>query len=288
MESKAPSGTAPAVPFSPPLEAGENNLKLEDNAWRVLKGASYRDCSTIIALPTPTEFIHGKVESAIDSLMKPMNQKIGGPIRATESLPLEKIAASGFEVADAYNKVLSMIESSGDLSTWRFLLTVEHDNLPPPDGLVKLVARMYENAKKDEEGRVLKDENGIPQFDFLGIGGLYWTKGFGTGMPMIYGNPKEFPVNFRPQVPIIGELQECRGIAMGFSIWNLTALLKDERLRDGQKWFQTRCSWDPATGASMGTQDLVFCQKALEAGYRFAVDNSVLVGHYDFNTGVIF
>jgi hypothetical protein len=182
-----------------------------------------------------------------------------------------------------------MIKQDAGMSQWRFLLTIEHDNLPPPDGLTKLIQRMYDNCKKDENGKILVNELGIPQFDFLGIGGLYWTKGLETGMPMIYGNPQEHPVNFRPQVPLIDQLQECRGIAMGFSIWNLQALLKDENLgvKDG-KWFQTKCLWDPMKGCELGTQDLVFCQKALEHNYRFAVDTSVKVGHFDFTTGFVY
>jgi hypothetical protein len=287
--SNLPAVSGDAVPPAGPSDpAGVNNVRLEENSWRVIKGASYRDLSTVIVLPTPTEFIHGRVEAAIDGLMRPMNQKLGGPLRISENLPLERLAVAGCEVADAYNQALTAIAANPDLSTWRFLLTVEHDNLPPPDGLIRLQARMYENARTDADGKIQIDEKGIPAFNFLAIGGLYWTKGFGTGMPMIYGHPRELPINFRPQPPLIDALQECRGVAMGFTLWNLQALLKDPRLKKDGKWFTTKCSWDQAKGVELGTQDLVFCTAALQAGYRFAVDTAVKVGHYDFATGVVF
>lgn len=277
---------------SPPVFSspeGVNNASLEEAGFRVLRGGSYRDCSTVMVLPTPSEFIHQKVESAIDGLMKPMNQKIAGPLRIAQGVPLEKVAVTGCEVADAYNQAMQTIQADAEgLAKWRFLLTIEHDNLPPPDGLTKLIQAMYDNCQKDENGRIIVDSRGIPLFTFLGIGGLYWTKGLGTGMPMIYGHPHEHPVNFRPQVPLIDTLQECRGIAMGFTIWNLQALLKDPSLSDKGKWFETKCSWDPQRGSEAGTQDLVFCQKALKSGYRFAVDTSCKVGHFDFTTGFVY
>jgi hypothetical protein len=118
---------------------------------------------------------------------------------------------------------------------------------------------------------------------YAGIGGLYWTKGEG-GMPMIYGNPKEWPINFRPQEPQKDSLQECRGIAMGFSLWDLD-LFKDPKL--GPPWFETKQNYDPSKGVELATQDLAFCQKACEQGYRFAVATDVRVGHVDFATGVV-
>jgi hypothetical protein len=272
---------ASAPSFS--LSHGINNDDLPKAERKVLSGASYRDLSTVIAIPSPTEFIHHRVEGALSALMRPMNQRTAGPFRLACKQPLSLIQAEGFEVADAYNSVLREIEKSPDMSKWKFFLTVEHDNLPPPDGLIALQRAMYDNAELDAKGRLLYDEKGLPMFHFLGIGGLYWVKGEG-GAPMIYGNPKE-PRNFNPQPPVPGALQECHGIAMGFSIFSLQHLLLDKRLRD--PWFESRSSWDPARGISAGTQDLIFCGKARDLGYRFAVDNRVKVGHLDFATGMV-
>lgn len=280
---KAPACSTDTTPQVFTDSEGWHNSDKPKGPWKVIKGASYRDCSTVLVLPTPTEFIHFRVEAAIDGLLKPMNQKFVGPLRMTGKTPLEKVQVVGCEVGDAYNQALAMIAANPELSTYKFMLTVEHDNLPPPDGILKLLSRMYENCQRDEQGRVLKDDKGVWKFDFLAVGALYYCKGEG-GAPMIYGNPKEFPVNFRPQPVIEDSLQECRGVAMGFTIWNLTALLNDKRL--GPPWFETKCEIGPK-GAAVGTQDLVMSGKAVEAGYRFAVDTAIKVGHLDFNSGIV-
>ena len=133
---------------------------------------------------------------------------------------------------------------------------------------------------------MIKDENGVPKFHFLGIGGLYYTKGMEHSQPMIYGHPAEFPINFRPQLPVLDSLQECRGIAMGFTLWNLQALLNDKRL--GPPWYETKQDYIPGAGVSCGTQDLVMCGKALQFGYRFAVDCATRVGHMNLADGLIY
>lgn len=236
---------------------------------RLVQGASYRDLSTIMVLPTRDGVVNDRVRYSLQSLIKPMNQGF-------YDFPMWNL--SGFEVADAYNQAIGEIINHPDLSRMMFLLTVESDNLPPPDGLIRLLADMYAYCDKDADGKVILYD-GRPKFTFGGIGGLYWTKGEG-GMPMVYGNPKEFPANFRPQPVVPGTVQECRGIAQGFSLFSLD-MFKDKRL--GPPWFVTKQSWDEQKGIEMGTQDLQFCEKAAKLGYRFAVDTNVRVGHMDIN-----
>jgi len=151
--------------------------------------------------------------------------------------------------------------SDPELSKWKYILTLEEDNLPPPDGLLKL----YEN---------------IEQYDV--IGGLYWTKGEG-GQPMIYGdiNDKEF--NFRPQPPI-NDIQECNGLGMGFTLFK-TDIFRDERLE--KPWFKTLQEWDSEKGARGYTQDLYFFEKIKKLGYKVACDTRVKVGHYDVEMDVV-
>ena len=144
-----------------------------------------------------------------------------------------------------------MILGHPELKNWKYLLTLEEDNIPPPDGLLKL----YE---------------GIGKYD--AIGGLYWTKGEG-GMPMIYGDPKEMPRNYRPQVPQLDKVQECNGLGMGFTLFKISMFKKVEK-----PWFKTLQNM---------TQDLFFFDKAAKDGFRFAVDNRVKVGHMDPTSGMI-
>jgi hypothetical protein len=135
------------------------------------------------------------------------------------------------------------------------MLTVEEDNLPPPDGLLKL----YENMDR-----------------FDAIGGLYWCKGE-QGQPMIYGNPSEMPKDFRPQLPIADAIQPCNGLGMGFTLFKIAMFKKIEK-----PWFKTM---QGLTGTM--TQDLYFFERAGRAGFRFACDTRIKVGHLDVNTGEI-
>jgi len=109
--------------------------------------------------------------------------------------------------------------------------------------------------------------------EYCAISGLYWTKGYENAQPQIWGDPKDV-LNFRPQVPILNTIQECNGIGMGFALWRLQ-MFKDPKLR--KPWFKTVAD---ATG--VGTQDLYFAGDAKKNNYRFAVDTSCMVGHYDF------
>jgi len=243
----------PETQVDPPAE-GFHNATIEASRERILRGASYRDCSTVGLLPVrESGTLHWKVSVALKSLMVPMNQKFH----------LQYL--EGMEVADAYNAGLRMIFQNPDLKKWRFVLTVEHDNTPPPDALIKAVETMYSGP-------------------WAAVAGLYWTKGEG-GMPMIYGDPLDPIPNFRPLAPKPDQVQECRGVAMGFTLWD-RELFEDKRLWlngatrvEDATWFQTLGEFVPGVGARAGTQDLEFCGRAGGFGYRFCVDNRIRVGH---------
>ena len=171
-----------------------------------------------------------------------------------------RMAAIGMEVGEAFSNAITEIINHPELGTWEYLLTIEHDNIPPPDGLIKLIKRMEENPK------------------YACIGGLYWTKGEG-GVPQIWGDPND-ALNFRPQVPDAnGGLVPCTGTGMGFNLWRLQ-MFKHARLR--KPWFKT-----VADASGVGTQDLYFWSDAVKNGYKAAVDCAVKVGHYDPVTDIV-
>jgi hypothetical protein len=114
---------------------------------------------------------------------------------------------------------------------------------------------------------------------FAGIGGLYYTKGRG-GVPQIWGDPKDPVLNFRPQLPDLnGGLVECNGTGMGFNLWRMS-MFRDKKLR--RPWFVTQKK------DGIATQDLYFAADAKKHGYRFAVDCSVKVGHYDAAADIMY
>ena len=95
---------------------------------------------------------------------------------------------------------------------------------------------------------------------------------------MIYGNPKEMPKNFVPQLPVNDAIQPCNGLGMGFTLFRIK-MLQDKRLP--RPLFKTVQEYEPGKGTKMFTQDLWFFNEAGKHGFRFASDNRVKVGHLD-------
>jgi hypothetical protein len=223
---------------------GEHNSDLTRTRARILKGGSWKKQRIVIVMPVADKVPAKCVVSWWNLAFPPNNGVV-------------KILALGMEVGDAYSSAIEGIMANADLSQWEYLLTIEHDNAPPADGVVKLVERMEEH----------------PEYDC--IGGLYFTKGYG-GCPQIWGDPKDPVLNFRPQPPDPqGGLIECCGTGMGFNLWRLS-LFKDERIK--RPWFRTL---NGKEGTGVGTQDLTFWSEARKYGHRCAIDCSVKVGHYD-------
>jgi hypothetical protein len=223
-------------------EVGFHNRDIKRSKERLERGKQYRDLSTVCVVPTRGLISHRVVESWM-GLLPPMNNAF------------VRIFIKGMEVGDAYNYAVESILEHDVLKDFKYMLTLEEDNLPPPDGLLKL----YENID-----------------DYAAVGGLYWTKGEG-GQPMIYGDPKGI-LSFQPQRVIPDSIQECNGLGQGFTLFRLE-VFKDERFE--KPWFKTLNEWDPQKGVAVGTQDLYAFGKMRRLGYRVACDTRVKVGHID-------
>jgi len=231
------------------LESGVHNADLEKSGQRIIEGGSWKKQRVIMIIPAG-KTIPTKVYLSHCGLIFPPNN---GSYR---------MAAIGLEVGEAFSNAISDILAHPELSQWEYILTIEHDNIPQPDALVKILAQMEKHP------------------EYSCIGGLYWTKGEG-GVPQIWGDPKDPVLNFRPQAPDPnGGLVECCGTGMGFNVWRLS-MFKDEKLR--KPWFKTL---NGSEGGGVGTQDLYFWGDARKRGYRCAIDCSVKVGHYDLETDI--
>lgn len=244
-------------------DAGLNNKDLQAATERLEKGRQYKDLSTVIVIPT-RGVVPAHVVEYWWNLAFPMNNR---SIR---------MFVSGMEVGDAYQVAVETILSNDYLKGFKYMLTLEEDNMPPPDGLLRLLESICDCAKPCRE-------------HFVQVAGLYWTKGHGTGQPMIYGNPKGL-LSFEPQVPVQDAVQECNGTGMGFTLFHLgifrDAKFKAQSTPVGQKlpvWFKT-----VQEGGQMGTQDLYMMGNLRRAGYRVASDNRVRVGHFDLETNTTF
>src|SRR3990167_1851156 len=158
------------------------------DSFKVLpKGDTFKNLSTIIIIPTPgaisekrklnckkcktlNEYEYTSINGlnpviveSLKRLVKPMN------------VPVLEMMVNGMEVGDAYNKAIEMILANPALNGFKYVLTLEHDNIIPfiPNTQGPLMM-LYEDIEKG--------------FDVAG--GLYWTKG-NPSMPLIYGDPRE-------------------------------------------------------------------------------------------------
>lgn len=224
----------------------------------VMHGGSYKPSRTVVIAPT-RGMIHHRTVAAWQSLMAPMNQA-----RAF-------LMCAGDEVGQAYNKMIANILADPQLSQWEYVLTLEDDNLPPPDAHIRLL-------------------ESIEGFD--AVSGIYFTKG-DFNAPMAYGDPQTYRstgvLDFAPFAPHVvsealtrGHVLEVNGIAMGCALWRMDLFRKV-----AAPWFVTVS--DVVDGVPKAyTQDLSFCEKAVRAGCRFAVDFRVRVGHMDVKTGEVY
>lgn len=229
---------------------GRHNADLGASAARVIESGSWKKQRVVMLIPAGRT-VPSKAALSWMNLIFPPNQ---GVVRWL---------CLNMEVGEAYSEALNQILAHPDLSQWEYLLTVEHDNVVPPDGLVRLIARMEAHP------------------ELSCVGGLYWTKGEG-GVPQVWGDPRDPILNFRPQPPDPnGGLVECCGTGMGFNLWRLS-MFRDDRLR--RPWFRTLTG---AEGQGIGTQDLYFWGDARKYGYRAAVDCAVRVGHYDVENDIV-
>lgn len=224
----------------------------------VIPGTTFRDSSTIIIVPT-RGMIHHRVISAWMNLIAPMNQK-----RAM-------FFVSGDEVGHAYTRMVKALLSHPEFSKWKYILTLEDDNLPPPDAHIRLL-------------------ESIERFKLDAVSGLYFTKG-DIQMPMAYGHPAKFeqegvlefsPVNVAEAVTK-GNVIAVNGIAMGCALYRMDLFRQVQ-----EPWFVTVADLIPEKGPQGFTQDLYFCKKAREAGKLFGVDTRVRVGHLDIQSGVVY
>lgn len=216
----------------------------------VIKGDSYRDKSCIMAIPAISP-VPPRVVASWLSLQTPANHKF------------TRVMMENCEVADAYNQAVALILGDAELSTWSYFLTVETDNIPPPQGLLQLI-------------------NDIEEYKLDAVGGIYWAKGE-NGFPMCFGKTDDMPRNFRSFDPPANAVTPVNGLAMGFTLFRKDLFKKME-----PPWFRTVQEWIPGVGMEKHlTQDIDFFDRAAKVGGRFAISTRVRVGHLDVGSGVV-
>lgn len=234
-----------------------NNV--EKDLQTYVKLNSYQDKSVVCVIPT-----RGSVDiEVVDSwfkLITPINHKF------------TKLFIAGGATDDAYNTALQLILNDPLLSKYRFLLTMEDDNIPPPDGIVKLVESMLEKEQAGDK--------------YWAISGVYWTKPSRDCIehaPIAWGCVEDGEWNMKaPPLKEDGSVTQCCLIPQGFTLYDLNLFRKMQ-----YPWFKVveanhninSIDWEPPA-----TQDSYFFKNVWEAGYKVGVRADVKVGHLDPRT----
>lgn len=239
--------------------SGYHNENLEAAIERLQKAELYRDLSTTILMPTRGT-IPALVVQSWQFLQTPSNQAVG------------RMFSQGMEVASAYNHGIQTVQDDPQIGKFKYILTLEDDNIPPHDGLLKLLENICSCDVPCKE-------------HFTVVGGLYFTKGE-EGIPMIWGDASKIEegISFPPQIPIPDSVQECNGVGMGFTLWHGGLFKLDEV---PFPWFKTHNEFVNNERYEHVTQDLWFMKKLRELGYRIACDTSIKVGHFDRETEMV-
>jgi len=262
-----------------PFDADKQFAGLGFERIHHVHGSTYKDSSTLVMVPMRGLERHAdntackggdhrwckvpaariEVVQAWRNLIAPMNQKRGW------------IDVVGHEVGQAYNAMISTVLKDPELSKFRYILTLEDDNVPPPDAHIRLLESIEETGAD-------------------AVSGIYFTKG-DLNMPMAYGDPARYArdgvLEFAPldvrQFLARGNVVEVNGIAMGCALWRLDLFRQID-----PPWFVTVSDLVEGEGVKCFTQDLYFCERARRAGKRFFVDFRVKVGHLDVATGIVY
>ena len=108
---------------------GRHNADLDKSTSRIIQGGTWKK-QRIHALIPSAKMIPAKVALSHWNLIFPPNQGVN------------RMLCLGDEVGVAYSNAIEMILAHPQINEWEYVLTLEHDNIPPPDGVLKLIERM--------------------------------------------------------------------------------------------------------------------------------------------------
>ena len=271
------------------------------------KGKTFQDLSTIIILPTrgvveekktlickKCKTKHEYVSTSVNG-MSPIFVEAWKRLIKPMNVPVLEMIIQGMEVGAAYSTAIEQILANPALNKFKYILTVEDDNIIPfiPNSQGPLMM-LYEDMEK---------------YKLDIVGGLYWTKG-NPSMPLLYGNPNEtkekasgmFKVRFpakKQKKNRVGKLNDdgsdwtdgevvlCNGSGMGFNLFKMD-IFKDPRLK--KPFFETISDHgtEEKPGIRQYTQDLQGMERMRELGYRIAIDTRIKIGHLDVKSGIIY
>lgn len=237
---------------------------------------AYRDQSTVFLIPTRGLIHHAVVDSWL-SMVKALNQRHSYQFVA------------GYEVGEAYNEAIRRVLAHPLYSKWKYVCTLEDDNLVAPHSFVALLETIEEERAPD----------GAP---YDAVSAVYCTKD-ARRTPLVAGDWRRWKatgdmdtgVLDLARVPDEEPVVPVCVIPQGCAIWRL-----DLFRRVPEPWFHTTTksvhaklkAWRSGKRKEkwgVETQDYHFCVKATrDHGAHFAIDLRVPVGHLDVNSGLAY
>lgn len=221
---------------------------------------SYQDKSIVCVIPT-RGMVDVRVVDSWFKLITPINHKF------------TKLFMANGDLDNAYNTAIITILNHPELKDRRWVLTMEDDNIPPPDGILKLVDSMLENNN-----------------EFRAISGTYWTKPSRDVIehaPIAFGCPDIGEWNMMaPPLTEDGSVVPCCLIPLGFTLIDTNVFRELE-----YPWFKTLEQHDTSRGIfeqNVGaTPDSYFFQKMWQKNMKIGCRGDIKVGHLDSKTNQI-
>ena len=270
-------------------------------------GKTFKDLSTIIIIPTrgvteekkthictKCKTKHEYISTTING-MSPIFVEAWKRLIKPMNVPVLEMVVQGMEVGAAYSTAIENILANPALNKFKYILTVEDDNIIP--------------FMPNTQGPLMMLYDDIEKFKLDVVGGLYWTKG-NPSMPLLYGDPKEkreasagmFKVRFPAKKQkkrrygklnddgsdwTDGEVVLANGMGMGFTLFKLD-IFKDARLK--KPFFETISDHGTTEkpGVRLYTQDLQGMERIRELNYKIAIDTRIKVGHLDVRSSIIY
>lgn len=169
------------------------------------------------------------------------------------------VFAAGFEVGDARNNLVNTFLNDPSI---QYLMFFDDDILMKPESMLKL-ARAF----------------GETDYDILG--GIYRLKD-GSRQQVAYRENDGFMESIKDENHLEGEVIPVDIIGMGFTCIKRHVFKKIEA-----PWFKTS-GLDETISKSSFTEDVYFCRKAREAGFKIGAVTSIQLGHLDTKTGIVY
>ena len=170
-----------------------------------------------------------------------------------------QVWAHNFEVGEARNGIVESFLGQKDL---KYLLFIDDDLVIPDDALLRHIRLM------DAHGADI-------------IGGVYRLKD-GSGNIVAYKYKNDMINSITDEECLSNEYLDVDVVGMGFTLIKREVF---EKIRGS--WFKTiqeTCS----KGTRCFTEDVYFCKRAKDLGFKIGLNSHITMGHIDTNTNIIF